>query len=656
MTSGERNEETLDAIRDALFTQGHRTVLVKGGPGTGKTWTTADLSTMAAARFNSPHQQALILTFSVSAVNQIATQMREYRQSLGSRQPGRVCVTNYHSLYRSLLDAYVRYCGVPKRWRTWLPHEAEHVLANVNCETQRAFERGSRGDPQRARKVWEASNALSIVNRLMDNWQPAISLATLREAAIVLEDHHRRGLLHYDSWPYFACRILSSCDLVRAHLAARYPIVFIDEFQDTNGVEWEFIRLLAEKSALVCMIDPAQAIYQWRGADPHTRLERLAQERSPENPDGFELCECRRAELQPGLRDFSFAIAKACDEPTAAKVVPIPTDCVEIRAVSKSDKETAGRADGEWPKAYARQVRSLCSRHWRDGRRIAILCPTWSLLGALQWALGHKWGNSSPLRPDVLGLEEDIGCFLSALAHCMAIRLLPASSEHVQVALSLEQLRRCAAGNHHVAWFITEDHNLSKADGERVRHVLEAVDAYCSRAASPVDAVTELDALAVKIRQKMRKVWVAQSSIDKPLAAWVEFLKNHLNRSPARDAEELLHVAWRGVETGVARERARLARSQLVLMTMHASKGREFEHTIVCGASKSTRHLKPSPDRSDCATVRNLLMVACSRSRKKVTILHKQDEPCCVLARLSGEPCPHLESASSQGRLDFGDE
>lgn len=56
----------------------------------------------------------------------------------------------------------------------------------------------------------------------------------------------------------------------RATLAARYPVVLVDEFQDTDPVQWRILRLAFGGGTLVLIGDPKQAIYAFRGADVHT--------------------------------------------------------------------------------------------------------------------------------------------------------------------------------------------------------------------------------------------------------------------------------------------------------------------------------------------------------------------------------------------------
>src|SRR6202012_3760503 len=62
---------------------------------------------------------------------------------------------------------------------------------------------------------------------------------------------------------------------VAAQLRARYEVVLVDEFQDTDPAQWEILRLaFGEAGAtLVLIADPKQAIYAFRGADVYAYLD-----------------------------------------------------------------------------------------------------------------------------------------------------------------------------------------------------------------------------------------------------------------------------------------------------------------------------------------------------------------------------------------------
>jgi DNA helicase-2/ATP-dependent DNA helicase PcrA len=86
-----------------------------------------------------------------------------------------------------------------------------------------------------------------------------------------------RGIIDHDDLLYFAYLILERNPLVTAHLADRFPYLFVDEFQDTVPIQTQIVRWLAEQGTKVTVIgDREQSIYEFAGA-------------SPEDFDGFSL-------------------------------------------------------------------------------------------------------------------------------------------------------------------------------------------------------------------------------------------------------------------------------------------------------------------------------------------------------------------------------
>jgi exodeoxyribonuclease V beta subunit len=71
-------------------------------------------------------------------------------------------------------------------------------------------------------------------------------------------------------------------DAVVAALRERYSVALIDEFQDTDPVQWDILRrAFADPAAVLVLIgDPKQAIYSFRGADVHAYLDAVAAART----------------------------------------------------------------------------------------------------------------------------------------------------------------------------------------------------------------------------------------------------------------------------------------------------------------------------------------------------------------------------------------
>ncbi|MBW0020047.1 MAG: UvrD-helicase domain-containing protein, partial [Mycobacterium sp.] len=84
----------------------------------------------------------------------------------------------------------------------------------------------------------------------------------------------RRGVLGYDDLLSRLADALDSDDSpARLRMHQRWPIVMVDEFQDTDTVQWQVIdRAFSGRSTLILIGDPKQAIYAFRGGDIVTYL------------------------------------------------------------------------------------------------------------------------------------------------------------------------------------------------------------------------------------------------------------------------------------------------------------------------------------------------------------------------------------------------
>ncbi|WP_020558700.1 exodeoxyribonuclease V subunit beta [Thiofilum flexile] len=82
------------------------------------------------------------------------------------------------------------------------------------------------------------------------------------------------GVLAFDDLLVNLQRALNERPILASQLASDYPVALIDEFQDTDPIQYEiFNRIYANRGILVFVGDPKQAIYAFRGADIHTYLQ-----------------------------------------------------------------------------------------------------------------------------------------------------------------------------------------------------------------------------------------------------------------------------------------------------------------------------------------------------------------------------------------------
>lgn len=104
----------------------------------------------------------------------------------------------------------------------------------------------------------------------------AVCVGFARDVLAELEIRkRRRRVLGYDDLLIRLAAALATDDSpARARMHQRWPIVMVDEFQDTDRVQWQVIdRAFSGRSTVVLIGDPKQAIYAFRGGDIVTYLE-----------------------------------------------------------------------------------------------------------------------------------------------------------------------------------------------------------------------------------------------------------------------------------------------------------------------------------------------------------------------------------------------
>ena len=76
------------------------------------------------------------------------------------------------------------------------------------------------------------------------------------------------NLLDFDDLLMFTLRILKENENVRRQWQSIYSVFLVDEFQDTNQVQYDIVKILMNNETELAVVgDPDQTIYTWRGAD-----------------------------------------------------------------------------------------------------------------------------------------------------------------------------------------------------------------------------------------------------------------------------------------------------------------------------------------------------------------------------------------------------
>ena len=91
-----------------------------------------------------------------------------------------------------------------------------------------------------------------------------------------------RNMLDFDDILIFTKEILENDKRVRDYYSMRYKVFMIDEFQDTDKLQYDIVRLFMNSECELCVVgDPDQTIYTWRGADDSLITSQLAKDFHP---------------------------------------------------------------------------------------------------------------------------------------------------------------------------------------------------------------------------------------------------------------------------------------------------------------------------------------------------------------------------------------
>src|SRR5262249_41039620 len=89
-----------------------------------------------------------------------------------------------------------------------------------------------------------------------------------RVFAMYTQKLQRANALDFDDLLIKAVSLLKTAPEVREKYNDRYQYIMVDEYQDTNALQFSLISLLTEKQQNICVVgDDAQSIYSFRGAD-----------------------------------------------------------------------------------------------------------------------------------------------------------------------------------------------------------------------------------------------------------------------------------------------------------------------------------------------------------------------------------------------------
>ncbi len=268
-------EKTFDFLNDldeeqkkAVLESSGRSIVV-AGPGSGKTRVITYKIAYLISQGVDP-SRILLVTFTRAA----AREMIERAKSVTGRELSEMLAGTFHHVCNFFLRKYASYAKLERNYSILDREDAESLMRHARSKYLESR-------TKEEKKFFPQPSVLLDIYSYMKN-----TLKSLKESVIVKnpryldhldeiekvfelyeEEKRSQNVVDYDDLLFLAYRLFEEHPKIRDHEAERFLWILVDEFQDTNYVQYKIVEHLASKHGNVVVVgDDAQSIYSFRGA------------------------------------------------------------------------------------------------------------------------------------------------------------------------------------------------------------------------------------------------------------------------------------------------------------------------------------------------------------------------------------------------------
>ena len=251
------NEEQLNALKQ---TEG--AVLVTAGAGSGKTRLLTSRVAYLMCEMNISPYNILAITFTNKASN-------EMRERIGQMTDiaGEIWISTFHSMCAKMLRMDIDKLGKFTRdFSIFSESDSDKVLKKVLAEN------GESDDKLKKRLAYHISNfknGIQSLEEYVNTHEDEFGMLKIGKLMVAYQSKLEKcNALDFDDLLVKVVELFEKCPQVKDYYANRFKYILVDEFQDTNLVQYKIVKLLASVHGNIFVVgDEDQCIYSWRGAN-----------------------------------------------------------------------------------------------------------------------------------------------------------------------------------------------------------------------------------------------------------------------------------------------------------------------------------------------------------------------------------------------------
>ncbi|MBB6478739.1 ATP-dependent helicase [Spirochaeta isovalerica] len=590
-------------------------LLIIAGAGSGKTGVITN-RIVNMLNHGIPQSHILALTFT----NKAAREMGERVKLITGKKLSNLTISTFHSFGLKVLKEKIGYLGYRNNFTIYDTGDKMACIKEAARELKLKYE-----NPE----LMELSNLFSAIKTQRVMWDRTNDMH--RELYNEYLDHMKLyNAVDFDDLIILPIKLFEESEEILNTFRKRYRYLMVDEFQDTSLIQYKFLNLLASESRNICCVgDDDQSIYSWRGAN----YENLVQFEK----DYPELIEIK---LERNYRSTG-TILKAANaviaNNTNRKSKELWTELNHNEMTIKLNNPEDDREEGEF---IADTIAMLRTRERIKYDQVGILIRTNNLTKAIEDALlahnipytmsgGTSFFERREIRDIISYLkiinnpDDDINVLRAINVPRRGI-----GKKTLETLINLSQAKRCSLYSAITSVVYSSDAPVSDSIKGNLADFVELIDSYTNAfeegqdlAGTAMELVEEIDYWAYLLQEHQKNDKVAKWKYDN-VTMFIDFFrrweKNPDNLDPSLSK-------WINRITLVTRDENQEDDSGKVnLMTIHASKGLEFDHVFLAGVEEDIMPHARSVAESEAniEEERRLFYVAITRARKSLFITY----------------------------------
>ncbi len=576
-------------------------LLILAGAGSGKTKTLTTRLAYLISEVGIDPLNTLTLTFT----NKAAKEMRERASKLiGTQISSMPLLCTFHKFGLLFLKLHIEKLGRENNFVIIDSDDKKRIIKRIAKEHNIDLNIGFISS-----EISKYKNTLLTADEILKKAE----LPDYRKIAIIYKDYEteiiENNLVDFDDLLMLTYKILLQDSELRRETSNRYKYIMVDEYQDTNELQFKLLELLASEHGNLCVVgDDDQSIYGWRGANIRNILEFSKRFKGT-----------KTVKLETNYRSTE-PILKAANELIEHNSQRIGKKLSSFKGVGEAVKLLHALDESLESKSIAREIKSLLAKGV-PAEEIAVLYRINALSRSLEEGF-TKEGVAFKLLGGMRFYDraeiKDMISYFRVIANPhddFSLERIINKPKRGIGKVTIEKLKKATTQNKTSLFTFIKERELAgiinKKASTSLKTLVKHIELLQDEIKESLNNFIELFEETIGLRKYYASMADGTERIQN-IDEFIGYFRESIIKNPNLSLELFLN------DISLQSEQDHIDNNAVTIMSIHASKGLEFEYLFVIGLEEEFFPLLG--EGCNMEEERRLGYVAITRAKSKLTL------------------------------------